>query len=184
MAVLFKEDMNYGIEFAICQQSIFYFMEKYLKLSLHDAQCDILVDMINMKDGDNFDITACRRFGSSTILSVAALWLAMFHPGTKIALCNEQYNISRENKSIVYKLHETFEKQLPEEIQRTQQSVATIRFSSIERLIFDNGSEINFVYNASNGLRGKSIDYYLLDNCSIDETYLLLHSKKVLKISS
>ena len=176
--------MNYLIEYDICKHSIFYFMEQYLNLDLRDEQCDVLSHMLHMKNGGYSEITTFRRFGSTTLLAVTALWLAIFHPGTKVALCTEEYQISREIKSIVYKLHEAFEKQLPEEIQRTQNSVSTIRVSSIERLIFDNRSEINFVYNVSQGLRGKSIDFYLLDNCSIDDNYLRFNTNKVLKLIS
>lgn len=184
MSVLFKEDMNYPIEYAICKQSIFYFMEEYLKLELRDEQCDVLSHMLNMKNGHYSEISTFRRFGSSTLLSVIALWLAMFHPGTTVALCFKKYTILREVKELLYKLHLDFENSIPVEYRMSEDGVSSITLRSIERIKFTNGSEINFIYNVGDGIRGKTIDFYLLDNCDISELFIQYNTKKVLKLIS
>lgn len=159
-------------------------MEQYLNLDLRDEQCDVLSHMLHMKNGDYSEITTFRRFGSSTLLAVTALWLAMFHPRTKIAFCTKNYVVLKLVKEIVYKLHSDFENAIPEQYRIPEDNVSSISLRSIDRIKFTNGSEINFVYNADYGIRGKSIDFYLLDDCDLSEWVLLHNNSKVLKLTS
>ncbi|SOK58544.1 hypothetical protein [Yersinia phage fHe-Yen9-04] len=83
--------MNNMMEYIKCKNSIFYFIEIYLKLELRDYQIKQIINYIEMEQDEILNITGNRGSGVTLINCVFLLWNVLFGMNEKhIMILNKQ----------------------------------------------------------------------------------------------
>lgn len=171
--------MNYALEYEICRQTIFYFIEEYLEICLREHQMNDMNHIINMDHSDHYEIITNRGDGTTTTIMIAALWTVLFNKNINVAFCGKSYSIFRYNFDIINELFDKFQERLPED-----QRFITLEQRTSNTFTFSNNSKIYFIQDVENGLRGRNFEYIFVDNYEIPKNHAFMYNRVVTVRSS
>jgi len=156
-------ELLHEVEWRKCEADPEYFFETYLKvrhpsrgripLILRDAQKDAL-SVMSREDKSLF--LKARQVGFSTLMAAYTLWLAMFHDDVLIVMLSKA---QREAQDLLRKAVYAYD-QLPQWVKNRGPNV---RHRTLQKLAFENESEIESLPSREDPARGKSVSLVIVD---------------------
>lgn len=151
-------------EFLKCQEDPIYFIKKYIKIIsldhgivpfiLYDYQVNFILALHNNRRTIGM---MPRQHGKTTTVAAYLVWYVIFNDAKTVAVLANKAAAAREIMSRIQLMYEHLPKWL-------QQGVSEWNKGSIS---LENNSKIFTAATSSSGIRGKSVNFLLIDECAI-----------------